>query len=221
MDKRVVIYGTGKLTELLCALVEQNMKIEIAGFAADDEYVNSDTYKGYPLVCFRDVQDAYPPSDFDMLALFGHKCMRDREMKFLAAKDKGYRLINYIDDTAFVSASVTIGENNVIFGQTYIGLSGKMGDNNVIRPNTYVGHDFKISNHIYIAPGCNIAGYCTIKDFCFIGIGSVITSRVTLEDETLLCAGSLLLKDTEKYSKYLGSPAKKVGEHEAEGIKVL
>ena len=71
-----------------------------------------------------------------------------------------------------------------------------------------------------ISPGCNIGGGNRIGNLCFIGIGSTVVHNLVLEDETLLGAGSLLLQDTEKYSKYVGNPAKKTGEHREEGIHI-
>jgi acetyltransferase-like isoleucine patch superfamily enzyme len=88
----------------------------------------------------------------------------------------------------------------------------------MIRPNTYIGHGCKIHSHCYIAPGCHIGGECEIKNLSFVGIGATVIDGITLESETLVGAGSLVLKSTEPYSKCVGSPAKKVGEHRETGI---
>ena len=77
-----------------------------------------------------------------------------------------------------------------------------------------------IHSHCYIAPGCNIGGECEIKDLSFVGIGSTLVDSLILERETLIGAGSLVLKSTEPWSRYVGSPARKVGEHAETGDRV-
>ena len=72
----------------------------------------------------------------------GFRNMRSRETMFLKAKNKGYNLINYIEDMVDIAENVVLGENNIIFAQSHLGIHGKMGNNNIIRQNTYLGHDF-------------------------------------------------------------------------------
>ncbi len=79
----------------------------------------------------------------------------------------------------------------------------------MIRPNSYIGHNFKIHSHCYIAPGCTIGGGSEIKSLSFIGIGATVVDSITIERETLIGAGSLVLKNTDPWSQYFGSPQKR------------
>lgn len=218
MRKKTILYGNG----LYGAIIYQNIldegALEIAGCTADREFVREETFQGLPLVPFEDVEKIYPPGDFTMLVVIAFANMRARESMFVKAKGKGYRLENYISSRAVLSRELTMGENNIVNEGAVLGPFGRLGDNNMIRPNTYIGHGCKIHSHCYIAPGSHIGGECEIKDLSFVGIGATLIDGITLERETLVGAGSLVLRRSEPYSKYVGSPAKKVGEHREAGI---
>jgi len=221
-QKKVIIYGISNLSEMIFYSVQKNNLFEIACFTVDKEYINGDTFLNLKLIDFDNVEEMYPPEKYDMLAIpGGFRSMRSREKMFLKAKGKGYKLINYIDPKSDISENIKMGENNIVFAQTHLGISGEMGDNNIIRQNVYIGHNFNIKNHNFVAPGCNIGGNSKIGSLCFIGIGSTIIDSINIADETLVGAGSLILKATEKYSKYVGNPAKKIAEHKEEGIKLI
>ncbi len=218
MNKKVIIYGNGKLAELVYFMNKEEGGLEIEAFAADKSYIHADHFLDLPLVEFETLNEIYPPSFFDVLVLVGYSKMRDRKHMFDRAKAKGYMLRNFVSAHATTYQNLKMGENNVIFEGVCLCPSVEMGDNNVIRPHTYVGHDARIGNHVYFAPGSNIGGNCTIKSLSYIGIGGTIIDGIAISEETLIGAGSLVLKNTEPFSKYVGTPAKKIGEHPKTGI---
>ena len=139
---------------------------------------------------------------------------------FNKAKAKGYSLENFTARGAVVPSDLIMGENNIISEGVTLAPFGRLGNNNYIGLSTCIGHDCNIRDYTYIAPGCAIGGECEIENLSFIGIGSIIVDSVVVGRETLIGAGSLVLKSTEPYSKYVGSPAKKVAEHSGTGIVI-
>ncbi|MFX0201154.1 MAG: acetyltransferase [Candidatus Hodarchaeota archaeon] len=218
MNKKVIIFGNGKLAELVYCVGKEEGSLEVEAFTADKLYISGEHFLDLPLVDFETVLEIYPPEAFEMLVLTGYSKMRDRKDMYERAKAKGYNLKTFVSKHATCYQSAGMGENNIIFGGVYMGPFGHLGNNNIIRPKTYVGHDAKIGSHIYIAPGCSIGGHCTIGTLSYIGIGATIIDNISVADETLIGAGSLVLKDTESCSKYIGRPAKKTGEHTDTGI---
>lgn len=218
VKKKTIIYGNGEYAHQIHQNLSEEGFLEIVAFTADRQFIRGDTFRGLPLVAFEDVDNIYPPDEFTMLVVIAFSRMRNRKIMFEKAKRKGYGLENFIGSKAIIPGDLEIGENNIIGNGVYLGPFGKLGDNNIIRPNTYIGHGFKIHNHNYISPGCNIGGESEIKSLSFIGIGSTLVDSITVERETFIGAGSLVLRNTEPYSKYVGSPAKKVGEHTNTGI---
>lgn len=218
MHKKTIIYGNGEYARHIHQNIVDAGGLDIVAFTADRQFIRERTLRGLPVVDFEDVERTYPPDGFSMLVVIAFWKMRNREIMFAKAKAKGYRLENFIGSGAIVSGEVVMGENNIINEGALIGPFGQLGDNNMIRANTYVGHNVKIHSHCYIAPGCTIGGGCEIKSLSFIGIGATVIDGITVEKETLIGAGSLVLQNTEPWSRYFGSPAKKMGEHPETGI---
>jgi UDP-N-acetylbacillosamine N-acetyltransferase len=217
-EKQVVIYGIGTMSKIVYTMACHEQTLSVAAFTADAEYCTGDTFMDLPLVDFNSVESAYPPDEYNMLAIIGYRNMRNRKGMFEKVKTRGYSMPNVIGRQVNCTGDPVIGENNLIFSGTYLGLFGSIGDNNIIRPNTYLGHNTVIGSHNYIAPGCNIGGNCAVGDLCFIGIGATVIDGIRIGDETQLGPASLTLKDTEPCSFYAGNPAKKIREHRDTGI---
>lgn len=217
-SRDMVLYGTGVLARYVTKVIEKYDLFNIVSYTADAEYISGHMFLGKPLIPFHEVDNLYPPEEFSMLVLIGYKNMRDRERMFLKARNMGYFLPNCIAGGVNFFDDLQIGENNIIFSGTYIGADARLGSNNIIRPNVYVGHDVTVGDHCYISPGCNIGGGCTLEDMCFLGLGSNITNGLRVSRENLIGAGSLVLKNTEPFGKYVGSPAVLRGTHQEDGM---
>ncbi len=218
MTKKTVIYGNGAYARIVHQNIVEEGGLEIAAFTADKDFMEDNTFRGLPLVPFEEVVKIFPPEEFSMLVVVAFSRMRNREIMFDKAKAKGYDLEYFIGRGAIVAGDLIMGENNIINEGVIIGPFGRLGDNNMIRPNAYLGHNCKVHSHSYVAPGCAIGGECEIGSLSFIGIGSTLIDSIIVERETLIGAGSVVLKNTEPYSKYVGNPAKKIGEHPETGI---
>jgi acetyltransferase-like isoleucine patch superfamily enzyme len=59
-----------------------------------------------------------------------------------------------------------------------------------------------------------------MENNCYIGIGATIRNGVRIAEESLVGAGSLVLRDTEPYSRNVGHPARVLGYHREEGLGV-
>jgi len=191
--------------------------VEVVAFTTDPQYINSTTFCDLPLISTEDIQNVFPPNEYDMSIILSYTNTRYRKQTYNTAKSKKYNLINYISPRATLLSEIQ-GDNNIIMGGVYMGPFGSMGSNNIIRHNVYIGHNYSINSHNYIAPSCNIGGYVSMGELCFLGIGSTVKERIKISDETLLGAGAVLLKDTEPYSVYVGNPARKIKEHKETGI---
>ncbi len=215
----LLIHGTGTLGKLLYSELKNDSDYCIKAFICDDKYYSSNIFMGdKPVYKTSEIEKYFSQDDVEVISTGVYSSLRERYNSYLNIKSKGYSFINFISKNAIVADDIEIGENNIIFSGVYLDYFGKIGNCNVIRPNTYIGHNFNINNGVYIAPGCNIAGYSQIEDLSFIGIGSTILERKTISKETLIGAASLVTKDTEPYSKYVGSPAKKIKTHEETGV---
>ena len=214
----LLIHGTGSQGKLLFSELRHDSEYCVKAFVCDDKYYSDNDFMGKPVYKLSEIEQHFPPESINVISTGVYSSLRERYNSYLNIKKKGYKFINFISKKAIVAEDIEMGENNIIFAGVYLDYFGRLGNCNIIRPNTYIGHNFNIQNGVYIAPGCNIAGYSTIEDLSFIGIGSTIIERKTIKKETLIGASSLVTKDTEPYSLYLGSPAKKIKTHEETGV---
>ena len=215
---KLLIHGTGSLGKLAYSEILNDDRYEVVAFACDDKYFSSNEFLGKPLYKASEIEKHLLNKSIKVISTGLYSSLRERYNSYLGIKKKGYEFINYISKNAVVRPDIEIGENNIICSGVYLDFFGKLGNCNIIRPNTYIGHNFDIKNGVYIAPGCNIAGHSVIKDLSFIGIGSTIIEKLCIEQETLIGAASLVIKSTEPYSKYIGSPARKISEHKDTGV---
>jgi sugar O-acyltransferase (sialic acid O-acetyltransferase NeuD family) len=216
--KKVIVYGSLVLAKMLFYDARGNEDFQIACFTMDEGYRGGDELLGLPWVSYDRILELYPPDQYDMLALFdGYRSMRARDRIFHKAKNSGYQLRNYISARADVTPEISMGINNVIMGATHIGFGGRMGDNNLIRQNVYLGHEFTLGNNNIITAGCTIGGHCTFENSSFIGLGVTILNRIHIAQETLVGGGSVVIRDTEPYSKNVGNPSRVISYHHEQG----
>lgn len=213
-----VLYGIGPTALAFFHEAEANGGIEIAAFCCAHDEITVGSYCGLPLVPFEDVERLYPPGEYDMLTLFGHRRMRDREDAFLAARRKGYTMPNYISGKANIESGVTMGMGNIVCAFAHIGFGYTLGDGNIIRQNVYIGHQGQMGSHNIFSPGATIGGKCTIHDLTFVGLNATIATYADIGTECLIGAGSLVLKSTEPYSVSFGSPARPMRYHRDTGV---
>ncbi|MDH4562759.1 acetyltransferase [Pseudomonas sp. BN411] len=218
--RKMIIYGGGTFAALMRYLFESDSNYVVVAYCLDRKFIASSEIDGLPVVAFEDVENIYSPKDFDMFIAIGYSGMRNRVLMYERAKQKDFMLANYVSSDSVVSDSVVLGENNAILQGVQIEPFVSIGDNNVIWSSVNICHDSKVGNHSFIAAKSTIGGFSAVGNNCFIGFGSTIIHNVSLADETLVGACSLITSDTNKYSKNIGIPAKEIGFHADEGIKI-
>ncbi|MGI1659824.1 MAG: hypothetical protein ACRKFN_12805 [Desulfitobacterium sp.] len=207
----LIIYGTGKLGQMLYYLLKGSPQYNVVCFTADKEYCGMDSFLSLPLIPFDVIDQKYPSSRYKMLTVLGGLGGAGlREEMFKRAKKKGYEHINYIHPSVIIEGNIEMGENNIVFPYSILGFSGKMGNNNILREKVYLGHEFEMGDHNFIGVGCNIGGESKIGNLSYMAMGTTLTNNIVIQDQTFVGIGSLVLKDTEKNSKYYGRPAKKI-----------
>lgn len=132
-------------------------------------------------------------------------CGRDT---FLWAKDKLEIGDNfYLGKHSSIETNCMIG-NNVIIAN-YVGIVGRY-DHNYQQVGVPVRMAMQIRDKDYNWKGTD--ELTIIGNDVWIGYGAIILSGVKIADGCIIAAGSLVTKDTEPYSVYAGTPAKKVKE---------
>jgi sugar O-acyltransferase (sialic acid O-acetyltransferase NeuD family) len=221
MSNPVIVYGSKFLAEMLYYDSLKHPDFNIVAFAADEAYVDkTGYYLGLPMVVMETLTERYPPSAYDMIVLTtSFHDMRNREGMYTKVKALGYTLRNYISPSSIVSPGIEMGDNNLIFEQVFLGHRGRMESCNIIRQQVYVGHEFTLGNNNVITSGCTIGGECHIENNCYIGLNATILNKITVSEESLVGAGSVVIRNTEPFSRNVGNPSRVLSYHK-EGLKV-
>lgn len=218
--KKIIIYGAGAYGKLFFCEAEHYGAIDVVAFTVDEKYLRNEKELGMPVVPFEVVETIYPPEEYDMIVLCGYTVMRNRPIMYHKAKDKGYKLINYISPKAMLETDIEMGDNNIIMANATVGYDCVLGNDNVIRQGVYIGHESTMQNHSIISTGCILGGRSTIGDLVFFGIGVTARGYITYGEESLIGVGSNVIKDVEPYSTCCGNPAKVISYHQDTGVIV-
>ncbi|AHB99286.1 PglD-related sugar-binding protein [Francisella orientalis] len=221
MQKNIIIYGKGNFAKQMLYYFNTSSDYKAIVFCTDNKYITNSTFCNLPIISFDEIEFEYPPNIFKAFVAAGYSNMRARKMMFESIKAKGYTCVNYISPLAIIDSSVQTGENNVILQNSVIEPYVRIRHSNIIWSSCNICHNVNIYSNSFIASQSLVGGFSIIKNNYFIGFNSTIIENITLEDKALIGAKSLVLNNTEKHSKYLGTPAKRVSTHKEQGIKIL
>ena len=64
--KKIVIFGTGEISELATYYMKNDSDYEIVAYTADKDFIKSESFLGKPLVPFENITKIYPPEEYGM-----------------------------------------------------------------------------------------------------------------------------------------------------------
>ncbi len=90
-----------------------------------------------------------------------------------------------------------------------------IGNFSIFNLNCTVGHDAVIGDFVNVAPGANISGYVDIHEGCWIGTNAAVNqgkegAALKIERNTIIGSGSVVVKNCDPESVYVGIPARKI-----------
>lgn len=195
MSKKIVLFGTGKIADVIFYCATHECQLDIAAFTLDEAYMQSDTFNGLPVVPFEQIQDKYPPSEYDMFIAIGyHDLNRIRAKKCQEATDKGYNLISVVSPLAHLPSNVSYGRNCFIMAPAIVHPCVVLGDNVFVWSGALVGHHSEVGNHNWITSGANIGGNVKVGENCFIAVNACIGHSVEIGSACFIGANTLVTK---------------------------
>ena len=207
----VIIFGIKDFAQLANYYLENDTDHQVAAFCVSDEYMpDKREFVGKPVISFENVYDTHPPGDYKFFVpMSSREVNKAREDIYNSVKSMGYEFISYISSKATIFNS-EIGENCFILENNTIQPFTRIGNNVMIWSGNHIGHHSEVGNNVFITSHVVISGNCRIGNNCFLGVNSSIRDGLTLEEGTVIGMGSVVLKDTDKWSVYHGNPAEKI-----------
>jgi sugar O-acyltransferase (sialic acid O-acetyltransferase NeuD family) len=201
---KVVIFGAGKIADEAFFYLTNDSPHQIVAFTVDGDYQNEKKKLGLPVVPFEEMQDKYPPGDFQMFVAVGYQDLnRFRAQKYDEAKARGYELVSYVSSRASNFGGVEVGDNCFVLEFVTIQPCSRVGNDVFIWSGNHIGHHASVGDHCYIAGNVVISGHTVVEPYCFVGVSATIGHEITVGAESFVGAGSLITKNVEPKSVYI------------------
>lgn len=207
---KLVIAGAGEIGRLAYEYFTYDSDYDVAAFAAHSSLIREKTVCGLPVVALEEVENIYPPDDFDAFVAIGSAHLnRDRTKIFRQIREKGYRAASYVSSQALIWRNAEIGENCFILGASIMQPFSKIGDNVTMWYKSNIGHSAVVEDNCFFA-SAGIAGFTHVGENCFLGGGTVVADEVKIARDNFIGMGSVITKSTKENSIYKGNPAVRV-----------
>lgn len=202
--KKLILFGKGSYAQIAKDYFNNDSDYKVIAFTLDKEYIDDDNFEGLPVVSFDEVQEKYPPKEYNMHIALSYTDMNKlREAKYNEAKLKGYKLASYISSNCSYKSKSGCGDNCFIFEDNTIQPYVEIGNNVILWSGNHIGHHSVIKDHNFISSHVVISGHCVIEPNCFIGVNSTFAHKLTIGKETLVGAGAIIAKNTEERGIYV------------------
>ncbi|MCG8443811.1 MAG: acetyltransferase [Caulobacterales bacterium] len=197
--KPVVIFGTGKIAEVVHSYFAHESDREVAAFTVDREHMDAAECEGRPVVPFEELSAAFPPGDVDLFIALGYQQMnRLRAERVARARDAGYGLATYVHPRTHIPKGVVIGANCFIMSDALIQPKATLGDNVFVWSGALVGHHVTIGDDCWITSTAAICGQVTVGKGCFFAAHATVGNGVAIGDRCFLGANALVTKNLEE-----------------------
>jgi sugar O-acyltransferase (sialic acid O-acetyltransferase NeuD family) len=210
MTKKVVIFGLKDFAELAFFYLTNDSDFEVVAFTVNKEYCQESHFNGLPVVPFEELENYYPPTQFNLFApMSGAGMNKLRRNVFEQGKQKGFTFISYISSKATVFQPDNIGENCFILEDNTIQPFTTIGNNVVLWSGNHIGHHGEIRDHVFFTSHVVLSGHCLVESYCFLGVNSTIRDGIVLAEGSFIAMSASITKNTAPWGVYIGSPAKK------------
>lgn len=208
--KEIVIFGTGKIAEVIYYYAHQECGFKVAAFTTDAAYLpNGNTFLEKTVVAFQEVEHHYPPAQYDLFVAIGyHDLNKLRETRCQEAKDKGYQLVSIVPASANLPSNVVYGDNCFIMPPALIHPCVTIGNNVFVWNGAMIGHHSVIGDNCWITSCANISGDVVVGKNCFFAVNATVGHGVKIGEECFFGANSLLTQDVDA-DKVLINPSTK------------
>ncbi|MBE0492605.1 MAG: acetyltransferase [Sulfurospirillum sp.] len=204
--KKVVIFGTGDISQIAHLYLSEDDSYEVVAFTMDKEYIKEDTFFGLPVVAFENLEEKFSQNEYKLFIPLGYtKINKLREQKFIEAKEKGYSFITYVHPKATVASNANIGENCFVFEDNTIQPFVIIEDNCILWSGNHIGHHSTIKANCFIASHVVISGGVEVGENSFVGVNATLRDHIKIGKSNVIGAGALILGDTEDSKVYMAA----------------
>lgn len=209
MKNKIILFGTGEISELAHFYFTNDSEYEVVAFCCDKKYKKANTFCNLPLFSTEEIEKEFPPNKYKMhVALSYSKLNKTREEKYNLAKKMGYDLVNYISSKSVQWDDLEIGDNCFILENQTIQPKVSIGNNVMIWSGNHLGHGCSIGDHTYLSSHICISGHTSIGKRCFVGVNSHFKDFISVGNDVIIGMGASVNRDIDSGSCVIGSRSK-------------
>ncbi len=209
--KKLVLFGAGKITEVVHYYAVNECEFEVAGFCVDNEYHKNEEFLGKKVVPLSKLKDQFPPNEFDVFVAIGYHDLNElRQAKCQQLEELGYQLASIIPSSAGVPANVKTGKNCFIMPPAIIHPSVVIGDNVFVWSGAMIGHHSNIEDNCWLTSTCSIGGSVNLGAGSFLAMNAVVAHSVNVGKSCFLGANTLVTKHMEDSQVVISESSKPI-----------
>jgi sugar O-acyltransferase (sialic acid O-acetyltransferase NeuD family) len=198
MSKGVIIFGVGKIADVIQFYMREESNMNVVAFTVDAKYIQETEFNGLPVVPFEDIEKTYSPADYDFFVAIGyHDLNAVRGAKVAEVEAKGYNVISYIHPDSSAPKDLVHGKNCFVMNNVCIHPRVVLGDNVFVWSGAMIGHHSVIGNDCWLTSTCNVSGNVTIGNNAFLAVNATVGHSVTIGNNCFLGANTLTIKNLE------------------------
>lgn len=192
--KKVLVIGAGFGAHQVFDILREHNDCRVIGLLDDDKSKKGKLIWGCEVLgSTKDLSDFYNRGLFTHAIIAVSGDIHFRKLTFEKCRDLGVPMVNAIDKSCNIRSNVSIGQGNVICGNTYIGSFTQLGDNNFISASTNIDHHNVWHSHISIGPNCATSAMVEVMDGCRFGTGVFIEPNVVIGRSSTLASGAIIM----------------------------
>jgi sugar O-acyltransferase (sialic acid O-acetyltransferase NeuD family) len=213
--KPLVIFGIGKISEVVFHHFKRDSGYDVVGFTCDERWLPPGPpaearHMGLPVIGFAGIERTFPPEQVAMFIAVGYQELNAvRTAKCAEARARGYRLASYVSKRADQGPWLEIGDNCLILDSVGIQPGVRIGNNVSIWNSSLIGHHSTVADNCWIAAGATLGGMVNLGASCFVGLGATIGGEVAIGDRCFIGAGTLITKPAEAGSVFVARDTEK------------
>jgi sugar O-acyltransferase (sialic acid O-acetyltransferase NeuD family) len=190
------MFGTGGFATILESLISEQDFYNVVAFTVDEAMLEDKTFLDRPVVAFEEIEKHYPPDTHEMIIGVAYPKMNSiRRDRYLAAKQKGYRMASYFSPKLRPPKTVTFGEHNIILDDNALQPFCELKDNVVLWSSNIIGHHAVLQSHCFVTSGAGVSGHTQIGECCLLGGNCIIQQDLKIGERTYVGPLALVTED--------------------------
>lgn len=202
--KPIILFGTGKIAEVLLYFFTHHSDRKIVACTADRDHMPGTEWQGLPVIPFEEIARSHPPETHDMFIAIGYQEMNTfREERCAQARRLGYTLASYVHPDSGLPSDCVHGDNCFIMNQAHIHPRVRLGNNVFVWSGAMIGHHSSIGDNCWLTSCANVSGVVTMGKNCFLAVNATVAHGIEIGDECFIGANALVTKNAQPGAVYL------------------